>query len=298
MSLEPVGSGADTAAVPVLKGIGGLVGAYDAILSDVWGVIHNGVEAFIPACDALCRARTGGARVVLVSNAPRPAAAVQAQLDVLGVPRAAYDGIVTSGDVTRATLEGQPGLKVFHLGPDRDRPVFEGLDLDLVAAPEAELILNTGLFDDTAETPDDYRALLERFRTRGLRMICANPDIVVERGTELVWCAGALAELYETLGGEVVWAGKPHGPIYEVAFRMLESLSGGAVDKRRVIVIGDSVRTDLAGAARAGLDAVFIAEGIHGAEAGRGAELDEQILETMFREAGLTPRAALPRLAW
>ena len=160
------------------------------------------------------------------------------------------------------------------------------------------MVINTGLFDDRTETPDDYRALLGRFAERNVEMICANPDIVVERGNELVWCAGALAELYEAMGGPVVWAGKPHRPIYDRALALLEQTAGAPVPANEVLAIGDSLRTDLAGAATVGVDALFVASGIHAHRTGRDEDLDPAVLQEMLEEAGMYPRAVIPRLAW
>lgn len=292
------GSRSGPSAFAMLDGISAIAGDYDGVLSDIWGVVHNGLAASPEACDALMGMRRGGAAVVLISNAPRPSASVQAQLDALGVSREAYDGIVTSGDITHDVLRDHPGQAVFHLGPERDRPIFEGLEVSLVGAGEARLVVNTGLFDDDTETPDDYRELLSELAARRVEMVCANPDIVVERGSRLLWCAGALAEIYQALGGPVVWAGKPHPPIYERALHKVESAAGRPVPRARVLAIGDSVRTDLAGAAAMGLDCLFVAEGIHAGRTGRGAAVDTDVLAEMFAEAGVSPRAVMPRLAW
>lgn len=284
--------------VLLVSGVRDFADDYTGILSDVWGVVHNGVRASRDACDALERFRAAGAAVILITNAPRPHGAVRRQLDSLGVPHSAYDGIVTSGDIAQDMLRRHQGEGVFHLGPERDRPIFDGLDVNFVEAGAARLIVNTGLFDDTAEGPDDYRELLGGLAARSVEMVCANPDIVVERGSQLVWCAGALAELYEALGGPVVWAGKPHPPIYERALSMLVESAAAPVPPGRVLAIGDSVRTDLAGASAMGIQSLFVAEGIHGARTGRGAELNPAILQEMFQEAGVRPRAAISRLMW
>ncbi|MFC3132171.1 TIGR01459 family HAD-type hydrolase [Microbaculum marinum] len=271
---------------------------YDGILCDIWGVVHNGVRSWPDACEALYQFREGGGRVVLISNAPRPSASVRELLDHLKVPHHSYDDIVTSGDLTHAMVAERADRKAFHLGPERDRAVFEGLNLHMVDADEAELVINTGLFDDDNETPDDYREMLACFRASGAEMICANPDAVVERGDRLVYCAGALADAYEKLGGTVHWAGKPHAPIYDEALARLRTAAGHPVERGRVLAIGDSLRTDLAGAMSSGLDALFIASGIHGNEMVRDAALDLPTLERSFREAGVEPRAAMTRLVW
>jgi HAD superfamily hydrolase (TIGR01459 family) len=281
-----------------IPGLSAVAADYAAVLSDIWGVVHNGVTAFPEACDALIRMRKAGAKVVLISNAPRPHTAIREQLDNLGVPRAAYDGIVTSGDLTQDRLRTHRGEGVFHLGPERDLVIFDGISVELVSPDSASLVVNSGLKDDEHETPDDYRPLLSELASRRIEMICANPDIVVERGDRLVWCAGALAEIYETMGGPVVWAGKPHPPIYERALALVDEAAGQTVPRKRVLAIGDSLRTDLAGAVTMGLDSVFIAEGIHARQTGRGSMIDQAILQEMLDEAGLLPRAVMPRLVW
>lgn len=273
--------------LPRISGLGLLAGLYDAVLCDIWGVVHNGVTAHAGAVDALTRFRSGGGRVVLISNAPRPAGEVEKMLAALDVPRAAWDAIVTSGDMTRLLLQARAGQAMYHLGPARDRAVFDGIAVRLTQPEDAAFVLCTGLFDDDKEEPESYRDALALLRQRGLDMICANPDLVVERGGRLVYCAGALAQLYETLGGRVIYAGKPHLPIYEHALEVL------GADSRRVLAIGDSVRTDLAGAAGAGLDALFIIGGIHAGEDG-----GEEALVRMFQEAGVAPQAVLDRLRW
>ncbi|WP_436642857.1 TIGR01459 family HAD-type hydrolase [Microbaculum sp. FT89] len=271
---------------------------YDGILCDIWGVVHNGVRAWPDACDALHRFREAGGRVVLITNAPRPSAPIREMLDGLKVPHHAYDDIVSSGDLTHAMLAERAGRKAFHLGPERDLGVFEGIDMPLTGAADAELVVNTGLFDDTTETPDDYADMLAAFRARDVEMVCANPDVVVERGDELLYCAGALADAYEALGGRVLWAGKPHPPIYDEALARLATAAGRPVERARVLAIGDSLRTDLAGAARSGVDALFIASGIHGGELIREDALDLPGLEQSFRQADVWPRAVMSRLVW
>ena len=284
------------AAPPVLDGIAPLISRYDLLLCDVWGVVHNGRTAHPQAVDALTRARAAGATVILITNAPRPGAVIERQIVHFAVPRECYDTIVASGDVTRDELRSRPGVRLFHLGPERDMPNYEGLDLQLVDVEDAEIVVCTGFFDDTVETPDDYRDMLARFRERKLPMICANPDIVVERGDRLIWCAGALARDYESIGGEVVYAGKPYAPIYDLALERAAEMRSKSVPRDRVLAIGDGVRTDLAGAVRQHFECLFVAEGIHAAEldidgpSGPDAKL--------FAEAGVWPVAIIRRLAW
>jgi HAD superfamily hydrolase (TIGR01459 family) len=275
-----------------------LAPSYDVVLSDVWGVVHNGVSAYPDAGEALKRFRAGGGTVILVSNSPRPGVPVRSQLDGFGVIREAYDDVVTSGDVTRALLTDRPGVNVFHVGPKRDLPIFEGLDIHFVALEAADVVVCSGLFDDTTETPEHYRDLLMQIRARGLLMICGNPDVVVERGDQLVYCAGAIADLYGTLGGEVIYAGKPHLPIYTEALRMAEKLRGARPPLARVLAIGDSVRTDLAGAAGLKVDCLFVTAGIHAEELGERHDPDLAVLADIFAAAGVHPKAVTQRLMW
>ena len=209
---------------PRIAGLSRISADYRALLCDVWGVIHNGIAHFPAAATALKNFRAGGGHVLLVSNAPRPNAVVVDQLDRFGVPREAYDGVLTSGDVAREFLAARPGLKVLPIGPERDNPIYDGLPIELVREDDAGFVACTGLLDDDTETPDDYAAQLRRLAERRLPMLCINPDIVVERGDRLLWCAGALAERYAALGGEVVMVGKPHAPIYRTALARLSAL--------------------------------------------------------------------------
>src|SRR5437763_14450513 len=221
-----------------------LVAGVDVVLSDIWGVVHNGLEPLPEACAALHAFREQGGTVILITNAPRPADSVQRQLRKLHVPDQAYDAIVSSGDLTRHFVADHPGRKVYWLGPERDNSIYRGLDPVLAPLDQADYIVCTGLFDDETETPEDYRSMLSKARDRKLTLICANPDIVVERGDRLIYCAGAVAELYRELGGEGIFYGKPHRPIYERAIELDAEWRGRAVQLKRVLAIGDSVRTD------------------------------------------------------
>ncbi len=247
-----------------IASLGEISGRYDAVLSDVWGVIHDGKAAFPEACAALTQFRATRGPVLLLSNAPRPGEDVMKLLDQLGVPREAYDGILTSGDATRAEMVRRGASAFHHIGPERDRTVWAGLPTREVQLTSAEFILCTGLFDDERETPDDYAETLETAREAKLQMICANPDIQVHRGTKLIWCAGALAAAYEKLGGEVIYFGKPHPPVYDTALKNMATLKGAEIDPSKILAIGDGLRTDILGANRVGIDALFITAGIHG----------------------------------
>jgi len=284
---------------PIIDRFAPLAHGYDVLLCDVWGVVHNGVAAFTAACEALTRFRAGGGTVILITNAPRPGAAVQKILDRFGVPHDAYDAITTSGDVTRGIVESRLSERVFHLGPRRDLPIFAGLDVTFAPPETADYVVCSGLFDDATETPENYRELLAAMRARSLFMVCANPDIVVERGDTLLYCAGALADAYVELGGEALYCGKPHAPIYEVALGKAAACRGGEVPlPSRVLAIGDSIRTDLKGAASFGVDCLFVISGIHAEEFGGREAPDLSGLNAMFAAAGVAPKAVTRRLEW
>jgi HAD superfamily hydrolase (TIGR01459 family) len=277
--------------VPILAGLREIASEYDALICDVWGVVHDGAHARAAACDALkhFRSRQGG--VVLLSNAPRPVSDLKLQFARFGVPEDCYDAIVTSGAAAREALARKTErarLRMFHLGPERDRGVFEGLQLDSVPLENAEIVLCTGLFDDDNETPADYRELFGTMMSRGLGMLCANPDRVVQRGGRLVYCAGALAEEYERLGGQVTYYGKPHLPIYEFVI----GAAGGA---KRPLAIGDGLNTDIRGANAAGFDALFIADGIHGEDT---EPFTPEHLGDLLDRHRARARAAMRTLVW
>lgn len=275
-----------------------LASAYDVVLSDVWGVMHDGLAAYPEACEALARYREGGGTVILITNAPRPGEAVMRQIDRFGVPRGAYDGIISSGDVTRGMVAQRPGQAVFHLGPERDRSIFTGLDVRFAPVTEADYVVCSGLFNDEAETAEDYRDLLNTMLARSLFMVCGNPDVVVERGGRLVYCAGAVADLYDTMGGKVFYAGKPHRPIYAEALRRAESVRGGPTVPGCVLAIGDSVRTDVKGAVTLGVDCLFVTAGIHAEEFGGREDPSPEALERFFDATGLWPKAVTRKLRW
>ncbi len=275
--------------------LGEITDGFDVILSDVWGVLHNGVSAFPDAAVALREARKAGKTVVLITNSPRPAPGVIAQLRVLGVPDEAYDRIITSGDVTRGLIAEGP-KKVFLLGPERDMPLLEGLDVECVGEAETESVVCTGFFDDETETPEDYTEMLKGFIARKVPMICANPDLVVERGERIIPCAGAMAAYYEQLGGEVRIAGKPHAPIYGACLAAAREVRG-AFAKDRVLAIGDGMPTDVKGAIASGLNLLYISGGIHAAEYTLNGQTDEALLNAYLKGQGAAPGWWMPRLA-
>jgi len=279
----------------MIETLDALTDGYKAILSDVWGVVHNGVRSSPEACAALARARSNGLAVVLITNAPRLRREVEAQLRALGVSPETYDELVTSGDVTRDLIAAGP-RRVFHLGPERDMTIYDGLDVEPVDEFEADAVVCTGLFDDEAETPEDYSEMLRRLRSRDLPFICANPDIVVERGDALIWCAGALARDYAQLGGRTLIAGKPHRPIYDAALKAADRILGRDVDRSEVLAIGDGMMTDVKGAGQAGIDVLYVSAGIHAREYGEGHEPDLDRLAAFLDKHGDRPVAVIPRL--
>lgn len=283
---------------PLITEFSKIASDYDVVLSDVWGVIHNGIASYSHACDALTRLRARGGVVVLITNAPRPSESVARQLDRLDVPRETYDAIVSSGDVTRGVIKTRHGQSFYHLGPERDRSIFTGLDVRFASPETADYVVCSGLKDDESETPDDYRPLLESMLARKLFMVCGNPDVVVERGSTLVYCAGAIADLYASMGGEVLYAGKPYPPIYEMALAKAEIAAGHKIAPDRVLAVGDSVRTDLKGARAMGLDFLFVTSGIHAEELGSREELDHAALTATFAAAGGMPKAVIRELRW
>ncbi len=271
-----------------------LSSTYPVWLCDIWGVVHDGLRPYPMAVDALSRHRDNGGTVVLISNSPRTAAGVTAQLDEMGVARAAYDSIVTSGDVTRVLVEAEGGGRVFHLGPSRDLSIFEGLDVERVPLDQAHAVLCTGLFDDSTETPDDYVSLLRDMKARGLTMICANPDVMVRVGHQLLYCAGALAGAYAAINGPVSMAGKPHKPIYDVALEKAQHSGRAGYDRSQVLAIGDGPETDIRGAAAQGFDAVLIAAGV--TDASLGLDAVEAHVRRAVPDARLI--AVMHELAW
>jgi len=278
-----------------LDHLAGLYNRYDTFFCDVWGVLHNGIAVFPAALGALQQARAAGKRVFLVTNSPRPRAGVAGQLAALGLPASCYDGIVTSGDVTRDLITQAP-RQIFHIGPDRDYGLYDGLDVELVEEFEAAAVVCTGLFDDENEAPDDYRPLLQSFRARNLPFICANPDIVVQRGDQMLWCAGSLARMYTQLGGRTLISGKPHRPIYDAVCRMAEEQAGQPLDLARVLAIGDGLLTDVKGADLYGLDVLFIGGGIHASDYVENGKINRARLDAFLQHFGMKPVAYMMEL--
>jgi HAD superfamily hydrolase (TIGR01459 family) len=282
----------------LVSGLADLAPIYRILLCDVWGVLHNGQHAHVAANHALTRFRDGGGKVMLMTNAPRPKAAVIEMLDRLGVPRSAYDDVITSGDTARSFLAARPGVRLYHVGPERDLPIYFGLKVEFADADDCDLVSCTGLFDDEKETPDDYNESLDRWLQRGVPMLCVNPDIVVERGNRLVWCAGAIAERYRERNGETIIVGKPYAPIYTAALDELSQITGLQVDRASVLVIGDGLDTDVRGAVGQGIDVVFITGGVHAGVFGDRDRPDVEAVHALLSSAGLGARALMTHLAW
>lgn len=286
----------DPSAIPIITSIAPLAETRTAWLVDIWGVMHNGAAPYLAAAEACAEFRKRGGTVLLLSNAPRPAASVIEQLDRIGVPGNAYDCVLTSGDASRDMIRraAAGGRSIGHIGPERDLGLFEGVGAP-VPLQQAQTVVCSGLFDDERETPETYIEILALLKKRGADMICANPDLTVERAGRIVYCAGALAQAYEQMGGTVAYAGKPHLPVYALAFEEIEKLRGAPVERSRVLAIGDGVGTDIAGAAAAQIDAVYVASGVH---AGPGGRIDEATLNEIFAAVAFKPIAAMNGLAW
>lgn len=288
-----------TSLTPLISGLSGMMDRYDAIISDVWGVLHNGVIATPGAGEALKAARAMGKAVVLLTNAPRPPGSIRGQLTGFGVIDGISDAIVSSGGVTRDLLTREGDAPFYHLGPARDRAIYEGLAVRPVPLEEARLILCSGLFDDETEQAEDYRPMLEEAHRRNLRLICANPDLVVERGNDLLPCAGAIADLYEKLGGDTIWVGKPHPLVYRYAREAIEQALGRPVDPARILCIGDALRTDVAGAVSAGHDCLMTLAGIHAHEINLDqGRFNRDLLEALLATHEKRPVAVATSLVW
>ncbi|MDZ4761379.1 MAG: TIGR01459 family HAD-type hydrolase [Alphaproteobacteria bacterium] len=286
------------ASASLLEGLSHIRNDYDAILCDVWGVIHDGKRAFGPACEALRRFRETGGAVVLITNAPVPKSRVTGLFPKLGVPASCFDDVVTSGDATRHELQRRAPGPVYPIGLRDDRSVYEGLDLDFTKDPaEARVVCCTSLREYPGGHPDSYRAELQELARLALPMVCANPDIQFRHGETLIWAAGAVAALYEALGGKVIRPGKPDAAIYRLAFDRLATITGREIAPRRALAIGDGPATDVRGAMAAGLDALFIGGGIHGHALTAGEGFLEAA-ESVLASDGAAARYAMPELAW
>jgi HAD superfamily hydrolase (TIGR01459 family) len=284
---------------PILTAARDLLARYDVLFCDVWGVIHDGFRAYPGAMRALTAFRRQGGTVVLVSNAPVPAERVAQMLADKGVDGESYDAIVSSGAIALEHVAAKAYRSVYVIGPrDRDAAFMDKLPARMVAMPDAQAIVCTGLNDDVTETVADYAGVLEQGRELGLPFVCANPDLVVDVGGRHYVCAGALGEAYVALGGEVYWAGKPHPSAYETAHARAEAIRGGTVEKSRILAIGDAIRTDLKAAELAGVDALFVTSGIHRAETMTGAAVDRDKLAQALGPGSPPAVAATALLDW
>jgi HAD superfamily hydrolase (TIGR01459 family) len=282
----------------IINDLSEIAGNYDAILCDVWGVLHNGVMPFSASVDALQQFREKHGVVIMITNSPRPSSEIPAQFAQIGVSDDCYDAIVTSGDATQALLKARLADPVFILGPSRDLPLYDGLGLTMVSLEDAAFISCTGLINDRVETPADYHDLLRQALARKLPMVCANPDIEVMIGDQRIWCGGALAQIYQQIGGEVLYAGKPHRPIYDLCFVKLEELTGKIISRQRVLAIGDGIGTDIKGAQEAKLDCLFVATGIHANALNENGELDAEVLATDFEQQQTMAKFGIAELVW
>ena len=277
----------------LISGLAELAPHYDALICDIWGVVHNGHAPFVEAAAALKRFRAERGPVVLLTNAPRTAQSVADQFHAIGVPDDCYDAIVTSGGAAREDLAARGAVSLYYIGPERDTSLFAGLAVTRTGIADADVALTTGLVDDLTETPDDYSDILAAMKQKGLSLICANPDLKVHRGTQLCWCAGALARDYEAIGGDVIYYGKPRLPIYDIARNALKRAATG--DAKRILAIGDGLVTDVRGANEAGLDVLFIADGVHGEEV---EPYTPEHLSGLFASENVHALAAARALKW
>ncbi|MCI4660934.1 MAG: TIGR01459 family HAD-type hydrolase [Neomegalonema sp.] len=282
----------------IIQSLAEISDGYDVLLCDLWGCFHNGITPFAAAVAALQAYRARGGIVVLLTNAPRPGPSVLRQLAAMRAPEDAWDGIVSSGDATRAEIaSGKYGKRLHVVGPERDESIWDGLDIELVALEKADSILCTGLFDDETETPADYADLIAGGVARGIPMLCANPDIIVDRGERRLYCAGAIAQKYAEAEGQVVYFGKPHPPIYALARTRAEELAGRPVDPARILAVGDGIATDVLGAEQARLDCIFVSGGLASRDVGQDPEHPDQSLLTQYLAVhSRAPRYTIGRL--
>lgn len=280
----------------LIDGLGEISSGYDALLCDAWGVIHNGRALYPGVAEAMTNFREKHGPVVILTNAPRLSGVIPAQLDRLGLPREAYDAVVTSGDATREVMKNLSGKRFFRIGPDKDDSLFDAIDLTMAPWEDAEAIFCSGPNDDLHETPEDYRAMLEEAARRNMPMVCANPDIVVKFGDKLIYCAGAIGQLYEQVGGRVYLGGKPHAPIYELARKRIGEVAGRHAE--RPLVIGDGIDTDIRGANDQGYDCVFVAEGIFSEDARENGVLSGAKLEAALEQRGVHAAYGMDSLVW
>jgi HAD superfamily hydrolase (TIGR01459 family) len=282
----------------IVSSLAEIGGAYEALLCDLWGCYHDGIRPFAAAVAALQAYRRRGGRVILLTNAPRPAGSVKRFLESMGAPGDSYDGIMSSGSACqRAVASGAHGRRFHYVGPPRDLHMLTDVGLEPAPLERAEAILCTGLRDDRTETPADYYAEMAEWLDRGLTLLCANPDLVVDRGDRRLYCAGSIALAYEHAGGRVIWFGKPHRPIYEQSLALLAEVAGREVPRRAILAVGDGIRTDVRGGLDFGLDVLFVTGGLAAEALGTDPEHpDPARLDAYLAEHGVAPRYAIGRL--
>ena len=280
----------------MLTGLADIANNYDALIVDIWGVLHNGQAPFEGVDAALLNYRQQGGKVLLLSNAPRPGTSAVKRLEAIGNSHDGFDDILTSGDAVRAVMSdmGREGKKICHIGPQKDADLITDLEVEFVDEDAADAILFSGPYDDTTETPDDYGDMLARFRARNLPLLCPNPDRTVQFGDRVIYCAGAIAEAYENIGGEVVWVGKPYPVVYTRARAMLRDMTG--LENPHLLAIGDGPKTDMPGAEAAGIDALFIGGGLASAS---GADIENpEAIAAILAEENTQARYAMRHLVW
>lgn len=287
-----------TTPTPILDRARELLTRYELLVADIWGVMHDGRQAYASTGNAFARFRAQGGTVVLLSNAPMPSAWVALVLDEKGVRRDAWDAIVSSGDIALAHISAQRYDRVHHVGPDRDLPLLDAMASRRVTLEEAQALVCTGLVDDRNETAETYRPLLTRALEFRLPLVCANPDLIVDVGGDLLACAGVLGALYEEMGGAVYWAGKPHLPAYIRTAETAARLRGVEVARSAMLAIGDAVRTDVAGAGNFGIDSLFIAQGIHRDEVVVAGAIEPRALAVLLSGQARSPVAAMIGVEW
>ncbi|WP_118135649.1 TIGR01459 family HAD-type hydrolase [Oceanicella sp. SM1341] len=289
----------------IITSLDEIAGRYDALFCDLWGCLHNGITTYPAAVEALRRFKARGGTVLLLTNSPRPRRSVHGQLDAVGTPMDVRDDIVSSGDAAQAAmLSGAFGTRVFHLGPERDISFFTEPGRDLphteiarVPLSQAEGIVCTGLFNDETESPDDYADMIAEGVARGLKLLCANPDVFVDRGERRIWCAGGIAAAYTAAGGTSCYFGKPHAPIYDLARQRLFAAAGREIADERILCVGDGIHTDVRGGVDQGLDTLFITGGLAAPEMGSDVENpDPELLYSYLDAHDLDPEYSIGRL--
>jgi HAD superfamily hydrolase (TIGR01459 family) len=265
---------------------------YPALICDVWGVLHDGVNAYSESNATLTRYREKGGKVVLLSNSPQVGWQIEALLGQLRVQRSVYDRLVTSGDLTILAARALNVKRVYHIGPERHAPLYENQPYARADFDRAEAVVCTGFFNDNTEELESYMPILEKAAARHLPFVCGNPDVVVDVGGTLMLCAGAIAQRYEGLGGQVIWAGKPKTMAYFAAQKEIDALNGAPVPKSDILAVGDGLETDMRGAQDYGVDRLFIVQGIHREDVAPDGKINPAKLEKIFAASGLTAQAA------